>query len=364
MKGSPMFKKYRQARYQTWSIAGFFKNILFFILSLLFSIIILISLGYSLNNAVVLDRQTVSIPSLGKELEGFTILHISDLNAKASFIEKKEIHSQLRGKNFHAVCFTGNMVGKNGNEEVFFELIRQIQSLNSTASIYYIAGEEDPETLLLTPSGSDDIFSAFLKKLQAMDVIYVDRPIAHKLKNSTVWISPEYLYSIDPKSTLDAMTSDIQRLEKEGNLFDENVAINYKHLSYLSRIMETTIDAQKTANEKDVQVLLSNYPLSAEYISNTIRYNSSESYYSLRNANLLLAGTLVGGQWQLPGGQPLYVPEYGFLPDRSLVYGKRRVLTIEQHISPGLSTSNIYPFPAIRVFNSPTITLLRFTSKN
>lgn len=363
MKGSRMFKNYRQPRYQRWSIGVFFKNIFFFILFFLLSVVIFISLGYSLNNVVILDRQTVSIPSLVKDLEGFTILHISDLNGKSSFVEKKEIHSQLRGKNFHAVCFTGNMVGKKGEQEAFFELISQIQSLNSEASLYYIAGEDDPESLLLNPSGSDDIFSDFQRKLQALGVLYVDRPLAHKVKNSTVWISPEYLYSIDPKSTLDAMTSDIQRLEKEGNLFDENVAINYKHLSYLSRIMEATLDAQKTATEKDVQVLLSNYPLSAEYISNTIRHNSSESFYSLRNANLLLAGTLVGGQWQLPGGQPIYVPEYGFFPDKSLVYGKHRVLTIEQHISPGLSTSDIYPFPPIRVFNSPTITLLRFSSK-
>ena len=158
------------------------------------------------------------------------------------------------------------------------------------------------------------------------------------------------------------MTSEIKRLETEGKLFDEQVSLNYKHLSYRSRIMEAAIEAQKTTSEKDVQVILSSYPLSAEYISNNIRYNTNESFFSMKYAHLLLAGSLVGGQWRLPDGTPFYVPDYGFFPNKELIYGKSRVLTLEQYNSPGLSVSKEYPLPQIRVFNSPTITLIKLSS--
>lgn len=354
-----MFQDYHQKQPKKNLLLRILIGILFCIAAMSICII----LGYSLNNSVVLERQSVTIANLSKDLDGFTILHISDLNGKASIIEKKEIHTLLRGKTYHAVCFTGNMMGSAQESEAFFELIRQLQSLNSTVPIYYLPGTEDPHPLVSKPSGSDNILAEHIRELNAMGVTLVDRPIALKRKTNKIWFSPEYLYSIDPAATLNAMTAEIKRMESEGNLFDEQVSLNYKQLSYRSRVMESALDAQKITSDKDVQVILSSYPLSAEYISNTIRYNSTESLFSMKYAHLLLAGSLVGGQWQLPGGIPIYVPEYGFFPSRESIYGKSRILTLEQYISPGLSASSIYPYPKIRVFNSPTITLIKLTSK-
>lgn len=337
------------------------KKILFIFIFLLILLIVFFTLGYSLNNKIILTKETISIPNIDKSLNGYTILHISDLNGNTNIISEDAILKLLHGQRFNSVCFTGNMIGKNGNLSALTMLVEQIKKINEKAIIYFLPGEFDPDPISESPS--QEIKSDYILILESLGVKYLDRPYYEQIGKRRVFFSPEYLYNIDPKTTLDTMTNEIENIENKGELFLPEKSSIYKNISYKSRIMEEAINVQKIIDPQDIQIIVSSMPLNSDTISNSISYSDPENMFSFRKAHMILSGSLVGGQWCLPGGQPIYVPEYGLLPDKQQISGKSRILTIDQYISTGLSCSPIYPYPKIRIYNPPTITLIKFNNK-
>lgn len=336
---------------------NFIKKSILLLFTLLLIFIIIMTLGYSLNNKILLQTESISVPYINKKLNGYSILHISDFNSNEALILKNDIVKLLKEKSFNAVCFTGNMIGDNDNLKAIKLLISQIKQINQNANIYYLPGDYDPSPT--NYENNEQIYTNCILELQKLGVIYLDRPYYEQYGKDKIWFSPEYLYSIDPVVTLNAMTSEIERLESSSDLFNPHNANIYKSLSYQSRIMESTIDAQKIAGPNDIQILLSSLPLNSNSISDSIEFSNKDSNFSMRKATLILAGSLVGGQWCLPGSQPIYVPGYGLFPNKSEIYGKSRILTVNQYISPGLSCSPLYPYPKIRIYTSPTITIIK-----
>ncbi len=333
--------------------------IVLLILILIISTIFISSL--SVTNSVKLEKQKITISNLKRDFEGFSILHISDLNGDENAITENELSSLLKGNGFNAVCLTGDMIGKSGNKEPLFRLINSLQLINSKAPIYFISGDCDPEPVHSKPYGNTEVLAEYILELQKLGVIYLDRPVSQKVGKYKLWFSPEYLYSINPKTTLNAMTSEITRIEKEGLQYEEEGSAIYRSLSYRSRIMESAIDASSIINENDIQIALNHIPLSNDYVSSLLQYSNKDNLFQFNRVSLVLCGHYVGGQWVLPNGNPIYVPELGFFPSKDTVVGKSRLLTLDQYISPGLSTSSIYPVFNFRLFNQPSISILSLT---
>ena len=63
----------------------------------------------------------------------------------------------------------------------------------------------------------------------------------------------------------------------------------------------------------------------------------------------------------MPGAGALYVPDMGWLPPDDGLVGMQRVNSINQHISGGLGPSEEHPLKG-RLFNSPNVTLIKFTA--
>ena len=72
---------------------------------------------------------------------------------------------------------------------------------------------------------------------------------------------------------------------------------------------------------------------------------------------------LIGGQWRLPFGGAIYVPEYGWFPPDGLIRGLSYLEGIPQLISPGLGSDPHYENMPGRIFNAPTVTLITLSRK-
>ena len=78
---------------------------------------------------------------------------------------------------------------------------------------------------------------------------------------------------------------------------------------------------------------------------------------------LILAGHYNGGQWRLPFGGAIYVPELGWFPDDEQVQGLSYLNGIPQYISPGLGSDPHYEHQPGRIFNTPVLTRIVLTRK-
>ena len=103
------------------------------------------------NQKLSLETEKVHVMGLDKTFEGFTVLHISDLHGSGLADDLSQWKSLLNGKNYHAVVLSGDMVGRDGDDEPLLTLIHNLNTLREGVPIYFIAGDEDPEPVAVFP---------------------------------------------------------------------------------------------------------------------------------------------------------------------------------------------------------------------
>lgn len=318
------------------------------------------TMNYAMNQRVELKEEKVSVMNLNKAFEGFTLLHISDLQASAVGSDSELWRELLFGKSFHAVVLSGDMVGLTGDFEPLLDLIRILQEIKKDVPIYLIAGDEDPNPVV-GAQGSTEALAGWVRAAQKQGAIYLDAPMAVEAGKRKVWITPEYLYDVDAESMVSSLTQQKLDMESTGQPYDgENGAV-YRALCYRLDAMERTVAALAEMDKADLQVAVNHAPLEASYIRTSLEWADQTQTFNFRNISLLLCGHYCGGQWRVPGSGPVYVPERGWFSGDSGVTGMQRVNSINQYISPGIGDSDEYPMKG-RLFNPPAVTLLKFTS--
>ena len=311
------------------------------------------------NKHVKIVKQSVSVLNLARDLEGFTILHLSDLHAAELGKDQALIAAALQKQSYDAVCITGDMVGETGDVQPFLQLLAL---LKKDVPILFIPGDCDPQPLYTTAHGTLSVFNAYITAAQAAGAIYLDAPYPLKVGKSTIWFTPEGLYSMNADSAISACQGQLDRLNAE-------VASQTADGAAEIRAWEYKLDAAKRLQEARLQMLSTDYhialthaPLTYDYVRSVWDWQSNQGT-SMQKVTLALAGHLNGGQWRIPGGRAVYIPQMGWFPDDRQVVGLGRVSTIAQYISPGLGSSCNYPLQPGRLFNPPTITLLTLTAK-
>lgn len=337
-----------------------FKLVLLFIVTFIISISIL---NKSVTNNLILEQNTITIPNISRYSNGFTILHISDLNGNEKVLDINKFKSLIKTHNFSAVCLTGDMVGKSYSLKPLIELINAIHDMNKNAPIYFICGDTDPDAIQTKAHNDTEVLSGYIRQLQQLGVIYLDQPMKLEYGSDNIWFCPGYLYTVNHQGTLDAMTKELQRMETNGEQYTDDGAAIYRSLEYRSRIMENTILAQKEMKENDLQIVLNHTPFNEEIIRTQIEFGREDNMLQLKKASLVLSGHYVAGQWRIPGIGAIYVPGLGFFPDDKKITGVSRILSLSQHISPGISTSDIYPIFNFRFLNTPTISLIKLSNR-
>ena len=104
--------------------------------------IIVVSLSYSFieTHFLVVQKYIVPVRDLPPALDGFTILHLSDLHGKEFGDDQEKLLNLINKHDFHLVAITGDLVNKrNPKVEPGMQLIKEL----SHKPIYFVPGNHD-----------------------------------------------------------------------------------------------------------------------------------------------------------------------------------------------------------------------------
>lgn len=315
------------------------------------------------NSRVDLLRETVTVPNLPASLEGFRILHISDLHGLYFGQHQEQLKAALGGARYDIVCVTGDITGPDGDMGAFLEMMK----LFKDKPVYFIPGDEDPSPLIAAPHGSLDARADYIQQAEQAGAVYLDAPVKITRGKHTLWLAPEWIYTLDYEASETAYQKRLAELKAEEASPERDAAIsavNYQ-INQLIRIRQ----ARRETLETDVHVALTHHPLQTAALQSLQEWTASENDSYIRTISLVLAGHYVGGQWRLPGIGAIRAPlsagtgNNGWFPEDQKIMGLSNVMSIPQYISPGLGTSKAIDLPPIRIFNTPAVTVITLTGR-
>lgn len=334
---------------------------------LLLFLLLLLAAGFLFNrinnSRVRLEKQSVTVPVLPSSLENFRILHISDLHGLRFGTGQERLAAALQNVSYDIVCLTGDLTDDKGNADALIELL----ALFSGKPVYFISGDEDPEPLSAVPHGNDTALADYILRAQEAGAFYLDAPVKITKGSGVLWLSPEWVYTLDAEGSQKALTERKAELEKEAPSLERAAAltaVDYQ-LDRLSRIRAM----RREVAQGDVHIALTHHPLQKSAMASLREWTETDNDSYIRTVSLVLSGHYVSGQWVLPLLGPVRAPESaetgngGWFPGAENVTGLTDFYGIPQYISPGLGASRAIGLPGFRLFNTPTVSLITLTSK-
>ena len=331
-------------------------------------IFVLLAAGVMLNNSnIAVLEQTVTIVGLPEELEGYRIIVMSDLNGRRFGDEQSLLLRTINTLRYDAIFCVGDMVGKSGNAEPFYEFL---DGLKSAEKVYFICGDRDPGPFVDKPRGTSGKLSHLVLADWIVGAIdrganYVDAPVKLPLGASTLWVSPASMLNLETTTTRSYWENEMKQ-EEDGYLAGiDKDRDSLPITAYRYNSMQTLYDAERTMSATDIHISLAHIVPTDEYIYTSEEHGASERY--LNAPELIIAGHYCGGVWRIPLVGAFYVPDTtlphnGWLPDQSKVKGLSAVGETQVYITGGLSTNSDVVLMPFRLFNGPEITVLTLTS--
>ena len=336
---------------------------------ILLAALALMAVGVMLNNSnLSITEQTVTVVGLPEDMEGYRIVVLSDLNGRRFGDSQSLLLRTLNGIKYDAIFCLGDMVGKSGNAQPFWEFL---EGLKRPEKVYFICGDSDPGPYLPSARGTEGVLSQLILEDWILGAIerganYVDAPISIPVKKSTLWISPATMLNLETISTLAAWQD---QTEQEEDGVRSGITEDYTHLpitTYRSKLAQKLYDAQRTMTSSDIHISLA-HEIPSEAFIYTSEDHKSDTERFLAAPELILAGHYCGGVWRLPIFGAFYVPDKtlprgGWFPDQQRVSGLSEVGEAQVYITRGLSTSGSVPLMPFRLFNPPEISVITLTS--
>ena len=178
--------------------------VLFLLLAALFT------WNLTMNNTVTYTKTYVTIANLPKELENWTILHLSDLNGADLGNRQSAVRTAIGTRSYSCIVLSGNMVGASGDVQPLLDLV---SILPQGTPMLLLPGDADPS--LYNLSGEGGVYADWAAALQAAGVTILDEPIAFQRENKTIWFVPEYLYTLNIEGTLTAYQNQLDALNAQ-----------------------------------------------------------------------------------------------------------------------------------------------------
>ena len=333
-----------------------------FIILLLSVIVVTVAvLNVISNSRVSLAKQSVTVSNLPGGFENFRILHISDLHGLYFGPHQEQVQAAIASAQYDIVCVTGDITGKDGDMGAFSELLR----LFGNKPVYFIPGDEDPAALITAPHAGNSPLADYIQEAQSQGAIYLDAPVRIDRGKGTLWLCPAWVYTLNYDGALSAYQtrlSQVEEMEASPERDAALAAVQYQ-LDQLDRIRQ----AWRETLESHVHVGMTHVPLDDTVLSALRDWTATDNDSHIVSIALVLAGHTVAGQWRMPGVGAVRAPgssEVGaWFPQDQKVTGLSTTHGISQYISPGLGTSAAIGLPPIRLFNTPTITVITLTSK-
>lgn len=325
------------------------------------ALVLVLSLNALSNRFVRLVDRSITILNLPRELEGFTILHLSDLNA-ARLGEKQENLREALGKEaYQAVALTGDMVGPSGNIQPLLDVKALFPA---GVPVFFITGDADPNPLLAQPHGDGEVKAAYIRALEEGGLTYLESPVRMEYEGRAIWFAPGDAFMLDLDNAAFALREQLKALDTTVNPLDAITGAQRRHAAHRLDIIEKTMEAKALIKPDDIVISLTHQPPDSEQLTQLSLLAREEGQPS---PSLFLAGQFNNGQVRLPGLGSLYIRKQpdgrgGFLPGDEGFTGLSITKGFPVYISPGLGVSTYYPLP-LRLFNRPAATLIHLTAR-
>ena len=316
--------------------------------------------NFTFSRRVRLEEVRLTILNLPVDLEEYSILHISDLHGARYGEKQKAIKTALGNTRYSCVIMTGDMLGEDGDLEPLLELIALMPE---DTPKYMIPGDVEGSFIDTGAHGSLSPYNDWALRLQEAGVILLDRPVSETRGKGTIRFVPEEIYMLDLDMTESVYRKQLASLNARATSLTADDAARIRALEFELERLEDIRTLKAEFAPEDIQIVVSHTPLTEEYTQNLVSWTDKETVFSLRYANLILAGHYNGGQWRIPGVGAIYVPELGWFPEDSMVQGLSWLGDIPQYISPGLGSDPHYENMPGRVYNPPVITRIVLTRK-
>ena len=331
------------------------RRVLVFLLLLLLAAL---AANLAINQFVQVARVTVPIRKMDSALEGYTLLHISDLKGASYGANQSRIRFALQKEDFDAVVLTGDMVSSRGNAQPLYTLIEMLHELKPGVPIYMIPGDKDPLPASMSYAASGSPFAPWVLGARRRGAQLLSAPVRIERDGHALWLTTSALLSLD----MDTMQEQFERQYLDAlSGGDENaIELTAYNLQWLTE----TRDARAQMTDEDVYIALTHVPPADEEL---------EGAYagSLRGRlHLVLCGHYQGGLVRLPFVGALFIPSqnlpfYGILPGKNTYYGLTKKGGTYLYVSPGLGNNDrLYPLPFFRLFNPPTVSLISLTTSS
>lgn len=331
-------------------------------------VVMLVGMVFLNNSSLDTIQQEVTVVGLASDLENYRILVLSDLNGRRFGDKQSALLRAIDNVSYNIVVCLGDMVGKDGDPEPFYELL---EGLPSSKKVYFIAGDSDPGPYVDSPRQIEGTLSQIVLEDWILGAIergatYVDSPVCLTVGNSNLWLTPASLLNLEAASLVETWQEQTKQEESgviSGLLADYNTL---PITSYRTRIAENLYSSLNAMKEDDFYLALSHQPPSDSFLYASAAHSDADGKY-LDEPELLLAGHYCGGVWRLPLIGAFYVPDStmarnGWFPDAEDVRGLSSVGETQVYISGGLSTNADTPPMFFRLMNKPEITVLTLTA--
>lgn len=321
----------------------------------------LVGINSLANRFVKLAVQPITLPELPRKLEGYTILHLSDLNAATLGKDHEHLKKALALESYQAVFLTGDMVGKTGNAG---PLLAILDMIGGKVPVFLIAGAGDPPPLISSPHGDSEVLAPYIRQAQAKGAVYLSKPQLLEVEGERLWFWPADLFELDLESARSAYSDRVTRLKASENPYSPENGAQLRLAEYQQKMVEVAISAKAHMKAGDTVIALRHHAPDAALLSE-LRQGAEASGAIL--PQVYLSGQFNGGQIRLPFLGPVYIPPQGdgrggWFPGDEGFAGLTVYKGQAVYISPGLGVSSYYPFP-LRFFNRPTATLIRLTRR-
>lgn len=374
--GKPRFRKQRalfeivrsedHTPFKTVLIYG--HRIAFWPLAIMAAFAAIVVMVFMNNSNISVLQEKVTIVGLPSDLENYKIMVISDLNGQRFGDKQSSLLRSINNQSYNAVFFLGDMVGKGGDPEPFYELL---EGIPSSKRVYFICGDSDPGPYVDAPRDITGTLSQLVLEDWILGAIergatYVDSPVCLTVGNSNVWITPSVLMNFDASELVDVW-KDQTESEEDGVL--AGLASDYKTLpitSYRYRIAQNFYNALSSMREDDFYLTLAHQVPSDNFIYAAASHSTDSGKY-LDEPELILAGHYCGGVWRLPLLGAFYVPDNmmarnGWFPTQEDVRGLSSVGESQIYITGGLSVNAAVSAMPFRMLNQPEISVLTLTA--
>lgn len=302
------------------------------------------------NSRIVVDKQTFSMPSMEKSMDGMAVLQMSDIRGRQFGAEGESLDSVLKGEEYDLVVMTGDLAGKDGDLTGFYQALDYFAEQGKR--VYFITGETDPAAEEMRGDGSFGP-AEWVIKAQETGAVYLDVPQKLYEGETSLWLMPASALVLDSQSPIASLD---KRLADETIDGETAQSLLYKKERYQAFAQE-----MESRQQNDLTIMLSHLPC----LDKELQAESTTAIFG--EADLILAGHHLGGQICLPVVGALkadndLLPRGGWFPETRYLTGLNEVNATYQYVSTGLGV-DWEGWLDFRTCNPPKVSIITLTRK-